>query len=149
MANISLSLESADEARALLRAVVASKFTWQPVDPEVLTSRFVARIAFDLLELIKAADTEKWGEAVGGRWNTWAMLDSDRAEWGLALHHCSTYIGSRWLTFSEEDKVETARVLFSPYKLSKDDFVNFCLQVDMALAHAANSPTSTRDTEDS
>lgn len=128
--HLSLSLESVDEARALLRSIVASKFTEVPADPEVLTSHFVARIASELYGFVAAEDGKRWGDVARQRWIDWRAMTRQRPEWTLAARHCVKFFGAQWKTLSESQKRLTIESLFSPFKLSHADLETFILQID-------------------
>jgi hypothetical protein len=123
-------IDSDDEVRALLRCIVAGKFNQAPSDPEVLTSKFVARIANDLLDIIKSEDYKRWGQVAADRWMTWEKMDPNRPEWVISLKNCGLYFGVHWSKMSESDKSFMVKCLFSPYKLTDDLAKYFSAAVD-------------------
>lgn len=116
-----LKLESPDEARALLRALTAAKFTGQPYDMDVLASRLVARIANELSQVVKEEDEKQWGAIGRQNWATWYWLNPERREWEIALKHGASLCGGKWKNFSAERRAELVKLLVCPFGLT-DEF---------------------------
>lgn len=128
---MNLELNSADEARALLRAIVASKFTEAPYDMDVLTSKHVANLAADLCKIVAEKDREQWGEIGRQMWDSWYWLSPPRPEWRIALNHGKALFGKKWASFFPDRRVEVVKLLISPYGLSDELLSQFITELDV------------------
>jgi hypothetical protein len=110
-----LTFQNEFEARALLRAIIAGKFTSDPSDDDVPASPLVAQVVNRLADMLGAAESDREGDSVQVEWARWRQMTPRREEWPKALSYAERAFRQHWWDWSGSEREEILKTLFSPF----------------------------------
>ena len=106
------------DLHALHRVFREAKFCDVANDDEVSTSPIVADLYAKLLAALVEAEVEEFGEPAREKWRRWLQTGPDRDEWRAVLQRIKKC--AEWQNWSDEERIDYARLLFSPFLLTSD-----------------------------
>jgi len=116
------------ELLALQRVFREAKFCTEPDDTEISDSPVVARLYELVIATLVAKELEIGREDAGVRWREWLRTSELRDEWHAAMRRAKA--DGRWRSFSAGEQIEHAKLLLSPFVLSRDDIEKFVSEVN-------------------
>lgn len=118
------------ELLALQRVFREAKFCIEPDDVEISDSPLVADMFKRLMDVLISREHDTDTEDATSRWEEWLKIDSSRDEWAAAIKRARS--DSRWLAFSQSERVAYVQLLLSPFQLSDTSVDEFIRAVDAA-----------------
>lgn len=115
------------ELLALHRALLESKFCSEPNDMDVSGSPIIAKLHRNVVDLLIAAEIDRYGITARDNWDKWLRLDSERREWQVALSRARSH--SRLELMNESDRRQHIINLLSPFHVSEDQVNQFITQI--------------------
>lgn len=123
------SVAEFSELNALLRAILAGKFSKSPMDLDVLDSKIVAKQVIQLADMVDACFLDKIEPGGHAEYRKWRHLTPDRDEWAIALENAKQKHSKRWETLSQADQYVVARAILAPYETSQTNLELFCTAI--------------------
>jgi len=126
-------VDSYDEMRALLRAVIEAKFHRDPDDIVVPGSPLVADVVNRLARAVAEESIRIDGDAARDRWSAWIHIGPERDEWKSAVAYATSLWPKMWPKWSVEKRRVVARVLLSPFELEDATLDAFLREVEASF----------------
>ncbi|MFJ9450247.1 hypothetical protein [Herbaspirillum sp. NPDC101397] len=130
-----LNIEHPSELRALFAAIREAKFSSSPLeDVALMTSPFLADVSHRIGELVLLEEEKLHGkEQAQEAWTRWSSLTPERREWKMAYDFASNAFLSKWPQWTQEEKEQNCRYLFSPFRATQEMLTVFVNQLDAKL----------------
>ena len=125
--------DNSGEGRALLRAIIAAKFTETPQDKDVLASPPLATIAWQIRSAVEKDDLEELGDQAAKSWARWSKFDENREDWNIALKNGAKIFRDFWHTWSGDSQIANCRYLLSPFVVQDDVIHRFVSAIQQEI----------------
>lgn len=144
MAEVKIELKDYVTILNLHKALLEAKFHENPDNQEVAFSPFIADLCNKLVDALTKMDEGKneknisrlyllrgWDKNIS-RWDNWRMLKNQTFYRDRAIKNAVTY-SRYWKRLSEDEKIEAAKNVLSPFIATEEEVKCFIKEVDETL----------------
>ena len=117
----SVSISEFAELNALLRAVLAGKFSQIPADLDVIDSTIISSLATKLADAVDEYYLETLDSDQYEIYSRWRHLTPDQDAWLAAVNHTKLRYGKKWDGMPQIRRYELIEILIAPYKVSQEN----------------------------